>query len=70
MLAAGGDQEQVRELRREMFGDEAVQRFDELDQQRAQWQARINTYLIQRTNILSNQGLAKDEFNIERNAKV
>jgi lipase chaperone LimK len=63
VLADGGDQQQVRELRREMFGDEAVQRFDELDQQRAQWDARINAYLIQRTSILSNQGLAKDELN-------
>jgi lipase chaperone LimK len=68
LLADGGDQEQVRELRREMFGDEAVQRFDELDQQRAQWQARINTYLIQRANILSNQGLAKDELNMQVDA--
>jgi lipase chaperone LimK len=68
LLAAGGDQEQVRELRREMFGDEAVQRFDELDQQRAQWQARINTYLIQRANILNNQGLAKDELNMQVDA--
>jgi lipase chaperone LimK len=63
VLADGGDQQQVRELRREMFGDEAVQRFDELDQQRAQWDARINAYLIQRTSILSNQGLAQDELN-------
>lgn len=68
LLADGGDQEQVRELRREMFGGEAVQRFDELDQQRAQWQARINTYLIQRANILSNQGLAKDELNMQVDA--
>lgn len=65
VLADGGDQQQVRELRREMFGDEAVQRFDELDQQRAQWESRINEYLTQRANILNNQGLAKDELNTQ-----
>jgi lipase chaperone LimK len=68
VLADGGDQQQVRELRREMFGDEAVQRFDELDQQRAQWDARINAYLSQRTSILSNQGLAQDELNSQVDA--
>jgi len=61
VLENGGDHQQVRELRREMFGDEAVQRFDELDQKRALWKTRINDYLTQRTQILSNQGLAKDE---------
>tara|TARA_B110001454_G_scaffold99876_2_gene94364 strand:+ start:5546 stop:6628 length:1083 start_codon:yes stop_codon:yes gene_type:complete len=63
ILASGGDQQQVRELRREMFGDEAVQRFDELDQQRAQWNARVSAYLAQRSNILSSQGLTRDELN-------
>jgi lipase chaperone LimK len=65
VLAEGGDHQQVRELRREMLGDEAVQRFDTLDQQRAQWKSRIDAYLIQRANILSNQGLTKDELNIQ-----
>ena len=68
VLAEGGDQQQVRELRREMLGDEAVQRFDELDQQRAQWQSRINEYLTQRANILSNQGLATDELSMQVDA--
>jgi lipase chaperone LimK len=45
-----------------MLGDEAVQRFDKLDQERAQWKARISSYLTQRANILNNQGLAKDEL--------
>jgi lipase chaperone LimK len=68
VLAEGGDHQQVRELRREMLGEEAVQRFDTLDQQRAQWTSRINAYLIQRANILSNQGLAKDELNTQVDA--
>lgn len=65
LIANGGDQQQVRELRQEMFGDEAVQRFDELDQQRAQWKARIDSYLTQRANILNNQGLANEELNTQ-----
>jgi lipase chaperone LimK len=68
LLAEGGDQQQVRELRREMFGDDAVQRFDELDQERAQWTARTNEYLAQRANILNNQGLAIDELNLQVDA--
>jgi lipase chaperone LimK len=65
VLAEGGDHQQVRELRREMLGDDAVQRFDTLDQQRVHWKSRIDAYLIQRANILSNQGLAKDELNVQ-----
>jgi lipase chaperone LimK len=65
LLESGGDQEQVRELRREMFGDSAVQRFDELDQQRAAWNSRINSYLTQRATILSSQGLTEDELNLQ-----
>ena len=68
LLAEGGDQQQVRELRREMLGDEAVQRFDKLDQQRAQWKARVNVYLTQRASILNSQGLAEDELNTQVDA--
>jgi lipase chaperone LimK len=68
VLADGGDQQQVRELRREMFGDEAVQRFDALDRQRAQWKARINTYLSQRADILNSQGLVADELSTQVDA--
>jgi lipase chaperone LimK len=65
LLANGGDQQQIRELRREMFGDDAVQRFDELDQQRAEWNARVNSYLAQRANIQNNPGLPIDELNLQ-----
>lgn len=65
LLLNGGDQEQIRELRREMFGDAAVQRFEKLDQQRAQWTSRVNSYLSQRNNILNSQGLTKGELNVQ-----
>jgi lipase chaperone LimK len=68
ILADGGDQEQVRGLRREMFGDDAVQRFDELDQERAQWNVRTSEYLAQRANILNTQGLAIDKLNLQVDA--
>jgi lipase chaperone LimK len=51
-----------------MFGDEAVQRFDALDRQRAQWKARINTYLSQRADILNSQGLVADELSTQVDA--
>ena len=65
LLLSGGDQEQVRELRREMFGDAAVQRFDKLDQQRAQWTSRVDSYLSQRNEILNSQGLPEGELNVQ-----
>jgi len=68
VLADGGDHEQVRELRREMFGEEAVQRFDELDKKRALWKSRVDDYLIQRERILNNQGLANEERTVQVDA--
>ncbi len=65
LLENGGDQEQVRELRRDMFGDSAVQRFDELDQQRAAWNARVNSYLTQRATLLNSDGLTEEELNFQ-----
>ena len=65
LLLSGGDQEQIRELRREMFGDEAVQRFDKLDQQRALWTSRVDSYLTQRRDILNSQGLTEGELNVQ-----
>lgn len=65
LLLSGGDQEQIRELRREMFGDAAVQRFDKLDQQRAQWTSRVDSYLTQRSDILNSQGLTEGELNVQ-----
>lgn len=65
VLANGGGQQEIQALRREMFGEEAVQRFDALDQQRAEWKSRINAYLSQRAGILNNQGLAKDELSAQ-----
>lgn len=62
---AGGDAAKVREVRVEMFGEEAAQRFESLDQARSQWQARINSYLEQRQEILSIDGLSQEERQVQ-----
>jgi len=67
ILAKGGNQQQVRELRKEMFGEEAANRFDTLDSKRAQWQSRMNTYLAERTKILNTQGLAQEALQLQVN---
>jgi lipase chaperone LimK len=57
----GGGREEVRAVRVEMFGEEAAERFDALDEERAQWQARLDNYLKQRGEILSLEGLTIEE---------
>ena len=57
----GGGQREIRALRVEMFGEEAAMRFDALDQERAQWKARIDSFLSQRQDILSLEGLSMEE---------
>ncbi|KZY40234.1 MULTISPECIES: lipase secretion chaperone [unclassified Oleiphilus] len=57
----GGGYEEVRAVRVEMFGVEAAERFDTLDQERAQWQARIDSFLDQRQEILLIEGLSAEE---------
>ena len=68
IMAEGGDQLQVRQLRKDMFGEEAAQRFDELDRKRAQWKSRIDDYLTLRSKILSTEGLPQDELKLQVNA--
>ncbi|KZY96847.1 hypothetical protein A3743_21685 [Oleiphilus sp. HI0072] len=57
----GGGYDEVRAVRVEMFGVEAAERFDTLDQERAQWQARIDSFLDQRQEILLIEGLSAEE---------
>lgn len=67
LLAEGGDQQQVNELRKQMFGEEAAQRFDVLDQARAQWANRMEEYLKQREVLLNTEGLPRDEIQLQVN---
>lgn len=68
LISEGGSQQQVRDMRKDMFGEEAAKRLDELDQQRAQWKARVDGYLTQRTKILNTKGLAQKELQFQVNA--
>ena len=68
LLDNGGDDQQVYELRRDMFGEQAAQRFNQLDQKRAQWQTRMNNYIQERDFILNTKGLAQDEIQEQVNA--
>jgi lipase chaperone LimK len=67
LLAEGGSQQQVRELRKEMFGEEAANRFDALDNKRAQWKARMDIYLTERTKILNTEGLPQEVLQLQVN---
>jgi lipase chaperone LimK len=58
---SGGSQQEIRSVRVEMFGEEAAERFDELDHERAQWQTRLDSFLSQRKDILSLEGLSLEE---------
>ncbi len=58
---AGGGYEEIRAVRVDMFGTEAADRFDALDQERAQWKARLDSFLNQRQKIMSMEGLSVEE---------
>lgn len=57
----GGGQDEIRSVRVEMFGEEAAERFDALDKERAHWKNRLDGFLVQREEILSMEGLSVEE---------
>jgi lipase chaperone LimK len=57
----GASQQEIKELRTEMLGVEAAERFEVLDQERAIWSQRIETYLQARQAILNNEGLSEGD---------
>ncbi|MDH4584329.1 lipase secretion chaperone [Pseudomonas sp. BN415] len=58
LQAAGGTPEQVRQLRQQLVGAEATARLETLDQQRLQWQQRLQAYLTEKTRIEASEGLS------------
>lgn len=56
----GASQQEIKQLRTDMLGVEAAERFETLDQERADWNQRIESYLQQRQAILENGGLSQD----------
>lgn len=57
----GASQQEIRSLRTEMLGAEAADRFEVLDQQRAEWSQRIDSYLQKRKEVLEIPGLSEVE---------
>lgn len=57
LQAAGGDEQDLYQLRASVAGDAAATRLAELDRQRANWQRRMDTWLGEREQILGNNGL-------------
>lgn len=56
----GASQQEIKALRTEMLGAEAAERFEVLDQERANWSQRIESYLQKRQAILKNEGLSEE----------
>lgn len=58
---AGADDNVILYLREQAFGHEAAVRLQTLDQQRADWQARLRSYQAQRDALMDNPGLADQD---------
>jgi lipase chaperone LimK len=56
--AAGGSPAQVQQLRQQLVGEQAANRLATLDQQRSNWQQRLNSYRQASAAIQSNPGLS------------
>lgn len=55
----GGSAAELRQIRQNLVGVPATERLENLDQQRAEWQQRIDQYLGQREQILNNKNLSE-----------
>lgn len=53
LKATGASPAQIRQLREELYGMEAADRLEVLDEKRAAWQKRVQSYLDQRSVILA-----------------
>ena len=62
LLKAGGSDEDVRQLRTDMYGEEASQRLAELDVKREEWDGRVAVYFASKTELLESSGLSGPEL--------
>lgn len=65
LQAQGASAEEIRELRMSMVGPEATARLEALDQQRTDWQQRLERFRQQRQQILRQSGLADSDRQAE-----
>ncbi|WP_339651012.1 lipase secretion chaperone [Halopseudomonas pelagia] len=61
LLEQGAEPSQVRELRLSLVGPEATGRLEQLDQERQQWQKRMDAFSAEREAILRYHGLAEED---------
>jgi lipase chaperone LimK len=61
LRASGGSAEDIRELRVERFGEEAADRLEDLDAERAEWSSRYDDYRGERERILTNGALSESD---------
>ncbi|MCY1437469.1 Lipase chaperone [compost metagenome] len=61
LQASGAGPEQIRQLRQQLVGAEATARLENLDQQRLQWQQRLQAYLREKARIEASQGLSASD---------
>lgn len=58
---AGASEADIRQLRMGLLGPEATERLEALDQRRAEWRQRVESFNQQRATILAQPGLADSE---------
>ena len=63
LKANNGTQAQLRQMREQLVGAAAADRLEQLDQSRASWQNRIDSYLNQRDTILNSKQADQDKQN-------
>ncbi len=61
LTASGADETQIRHLRMSLVGPQATQRLEALDDQRQQWQQRVEAFTAERQAILDYRGLAEED---------
>ena len=61
LKANNGTKAQLRQMREQLVGAEAADRLEQLDQSRANWQTRIDSYLSQRDSILNSKQADQDK---------
>lgn len=61
LQSAGASPEQLQQLRQQLVGEQAATRLAALDQQRSQWQVRLNSYQQASAAIQSNPGLSRED---------
>ncbi|HET8707614.1 MAG TPA: lipase secretion chaperone, partial [Pseudomonadales bacterium] len=61
LLDKGGSAAELQQLRESSVGVAAAERLSALDSQRAQWQARVDTWFKQKDEIMQNRNLAETD---------